>query len=81
MSEWEETDQVMANRCKKERRFRAALDYFEKVGVSVYFHHQGLEVEDNFVFSPKSYKWRKVGKGKWYRSRGPKDFVDRFVRG
>lgn len=38
-------------------------------------------IEDKFVFSLLSNKWKVVGKNVWYRSRGPTHFIERFVRG
>jgi hypothetical protein len=38
-------------------------------------------VEDRFVFTLISHKWRNVGKNVWYRSKGASDFIKRFVRG
>lgn len=38
-------------------------------------------VEERFVFTLISHKWRNVGKNVWYRSKGASDFIKRFVRG
>ena len=38
-------------------------------------------VEERFVFTLISHRWRNVGKNVWYRSKGASDFIKRFVRG
>jgi hypothetical protein len=38
-------------------------------------------VEERFVFTLISHKWRNVGKNVWYRSKGASDFIKRFVKG
>ena len=36
-------------------------------------------INDTFIYSPASGKWRVKGKGKYYTSRSDEDFVRRFV--
>ena len=78
---WEETDQCQSNRLKQEwtQEKRAhAYEFLRGHGVSAEVHHQGIEVGGRYVFSPKTFKWRYVGKSKWYRSAGIEDFFTRF---
>jgi hypothetical protein len=37
-------------------------------------------VEDQYVFTLISHKWRVVGKNVWYKSKGVSDFLTRFVK-
>ena len=36
-------------------------------------------INNKFVFTLRSYKWRVQGKKTWYRSKGVKHFVDTYV--
>ena len=38
-------------------------------------------VEEKYVFTLISHKWRVIGKNVWYRSKGASDFIKRYVRG
>jgi len=62
-------------------RTEEALDFFKSRGVEVGWYGYGvLNINNVFAFSPKSYKWKRIGKNKWYYSRGPKDFYERFYK-
>lgn len=37
-------------------------------------------VEDRYVFTLISHKWRVVGKNVWYRSKGASNFLKQFVK-
>lgn len=37
-------------------------------------------IDNQFVFTLRSYKWRVQGKKKWYRSKGVKHFVETYVK-
>ena len=63
----------------RDRKFAEAINFFMKVGVDAKEHHQGLEINGKFVFSPKSFKWRAIAKNKWYYSKGHEDFYNRFL--
>lgn len=59
------------------------LKVFIESGVQFSLDSSGgtIVVEDRFVFTLISHKWRNVGKSVWYRSKGASDFIKRFVRG
>jgi hypothetical protein len=62
------------------QRLQSLVD-FESLGVYVVPHTDGtVLVEDKYVFSLRSYKWKAKSKGTWYRSRGVKDFVTNIIR-
>jgi len=52
--------------------------FFEDKGIEVKRIHHGLLLDDSYVFSPKSNKWKSKYSGKWYYSRGYEDFYERF---
>jgi len=57
-----------------------AIKEFIETGVKFEETTDGiLLVEDKFLFALRSFKWRVKGRNKWYRSGGPKSFVNRFV--
>lgn len=37
-------------------------------------------IENKFIFSLLSYKWKVIGKNVWYRSSGPLGFINKFVK-
>lgn len=39
-----------------------------------------LLLEDKFIYSANSKRWRIKGKGKWYRSKGLDDLINRFIK-
>ena len=67
---------------KEVERLRA-LRVFVESGVQFKLDASGgsVIVEEKFVFTLISHKWRNVGKNVWYRSKGASDFIKRFVRG
>ena len=57
-----------------------ALLSFIDLPVKVDEYQDGLViVNERFIFSLSSYKWKVKHKAKWYMSKGVKDFVERFV--
>jgi len=68
------------NQEKRDARTVESVFYFCLNGATVKRHHQGIEVNGEFVFSPKTFKWRKVGRNKWYRSGGYAYFYERYVK-
>ena len=71
----------MNSRSQKERdkRVNHSEEFFKSVGMNVKYHPHGLLLDNNYVFSPKSYKWKNHKKNKWYRSAGPESFYKKFV--
>jgi len=66
---------------KRDARTVDAITYLGLHGVTVKRHHQGIEVNGEYVFSPKSFKWRSLKRNKWYQSKGFADFYERFIKG
>jgi len=67
----------------KEVKRLKTLRVFVESGVQFKLDDSGgsVIVEERFVFTLISHKWRNVGKSIWYRSKGASDFIKRFVRG
>jgi hypothetical protein len=67
----------------KEVRRLKTLRVLVESGVQFKLDNSGgaAVVEERFVFTLISHKWRNVGKNVWYRSNGASDFIKRFVRG
>lgn len=74
---------VYSDSYAKEVERLKALRVFVESGVRFKSDSSGgtVIVEDRFVFTLISHKWRNVGKNIWYRSKGASDFIKRFVRG
>ena len=60
---------------QRDKRVAEDRSLFEKRGIVVEDCQQGLCVEGKYIYSPKSRKWRKIGKGKWYYSKGVEHFL------
>ena len=65
---------------RESERLKSLLQFVE-IGVDIEYNNDGyVVVEKKFLFALRSYKWRVIGKNVWYKSRGPLDFVTRFVK-
>jgi hypothetical protein len=67
------------------KRLNALLEFVRsdvrfKYELSDVIMYGTVVVEDKFVFALISNKWKVIGKNVWYRSRGPSDFIKRFVK-
>ena len=74
---------VYSDSYAKEVKRLKALRVFVEAGIQFKLDASGgtVIVENRFVFTLISHKWRNVGKSVWYRSKGASDFIKRFVRG
>ena len=57
------------------------LIQFIKTGQIVSWYNEGcLLINNKFIFSPMTNKWRIEGKAKWYNSKSPKHFIDNYLK-
>ena len=64
---------------RRKRKMDRAKTFYERKGSHVEEHQQGLLIDDLYIYSLKTNKWRVKGKKVWYRSNGYKDLYDRFI--
>jgi hypothetical protein len=70
-----------SNPYEKESKRLTSLLQFVETGVDIKYNNDGyVIVEKKFLFALRSYKWKVIGKNIWYKSRGPSDFIERFVK-
>ena len=55
-------------------RLRYVYDYFMSLGLMMEQHPQGLKINNTYLFSPRSYKWKRLGTKKWSRASSPEAF-------
>ncbi|MBW1800675.1 MAG: hypothetical protein JRJ85_08090 [Deltaproteobacteria bacterium] len=55
-----------------------AYDFFISKGIDVTMHVHGYLLDNRFIFSPTSNKWRSTKRNKWYRSSGPETFYKKY---
>ena len=69
------------NRAQKQLDELESERVFLNYDIRVEVYGQGtLLINNKYIFSTKSYKWRRNGRSTWYRSAGPEDFLERFVK-
>lgn len=67
------------NNCHKYYRLlKTAFDIQDRVNVEFYEGFM-LIINNKFIISPKSKKWRINGKGKWYWYKDIDNFIERYV--
>ena len=71
----DETGQNMVT-ANKHRRWDRVEETLEDLCIDFEYVHHGIKIGD-FIFSPATYKWKRVGKTKWYRSAGLQAFLNK----
>jgi len=73
--------QEMSMREGRHLRNLTTLKEFVLTGAKIENYSAGLVIiDDKFIASLASNKWRVEGKNKWYRYKSPSQLVDKYVR-
>ena len=73
-------DFVSDSHAREVKRLKVLLQFIRTRQIISWYNEGCLLINNKFIFSTKTNKWRIVGKPMWYNSKSPKDFIDNYLK-